>query len=505
MGASCIARSSRIVAALLLCAGVALVAAPTAQGGKKQQGVVVQAEGQGGAAAPAAAPATKIGEIPCHVAEAVTEPRQLPLTVGQSRILNYDAPVKNVAVANPAVADVLILSPKQIYLLGKQAGRTSLTLICEHGTITLFEISVTADVGLLKEKLHELFPDEKDLQMFTAGDGIVLKGSVSSAPVLTQVLAIAEPFAKDKVINLLGVGGVQQVMLEVRIAEMSRDTARKLGINLAAIAGSGAKIGLSMIGGIMSGAFDQGVTTLTNSGANAVYKFTSGGNDWALFIDALKSNGLANILAEPNLTAISGQQATFKAGGEFPYETVDNNGISGVAWKDYGIELSFTPTVLSGGRIGLAVHPKASELGDSITVNGKLTPSIIKREVETVIELADGQSFAIAGLLQHNIREKIDKYPVLGDIPILGVLFRSSQFQKNETELLVIATPHLVRPLNAAEQPLPMDSYVEPNDFEFYLKGSLEAKQVPSQPGTPPARTKAKGGLEGEFGHIVPE
>jgi len=477
MGASTIVRSCRIAVALLLLAGATLGAAPTAQG----------------------------AEIPCHVTEAVSTPRQLALTVGQSRILAYDAPVKNVAVANPAIADVLVLSPKQIYLLGKQAGRTSLTLICEHGTITLFEIAVTADIGLLKEKLHELFPREEGLQVITAGDNVVLSGAVTSAPVLTQVLAICEPFAKDKVVNLLQVGGVQQVMLEVRIAEMSRDTARKLGINLAMIAGSGAKMGLTMLNGIMSGAFGGSVNALTNNGANAAYKFTSGGNDWAIFLDALKSNGLVNILAEPNLIAISGQRASFLAGGEFPYETIDNNGVSGVAWKKFGVELYFTPTVLAGNRIGIAVNPKVSSIGDSIIVAGKQNPTLLSREVNTTIELADGQSFAIAGLLQHNIREAVSKYPVLGDVPILGALFRSSEFKKNETELIVIATPRLVKPLNAADQPLPGDSYVEPNDFEFYLNGSLEAKERPPQAGAPPPHAKAKGGLEGEFGHIVPE
>jgi len=478
MRALAIARPVRIAAVLMLLAGAALGAAPAAQG----------------------------AGIPCHDNESVAAPQHLDLIVGQSRILGFDASVKNVAVANPAVADVLVLSPKQIYLLGKRTGATTLTLICEHGAVSLFEIAVTADVGMLKEKLHEFFPGEKDLQVLTAGDGIVLSGSVSSAPVLTHVLALAEPFAKDKIINLLGVSGVQQVMLEVRFAEMSRDTARRLGINLAMISGSGANLGLQMLGGLMSGSVDQtGALTFTNNGANAIYKFTEAGNSWSLFIDALKSNGLVNILAEPNLIAISGQKASFLAGGEFPYETVSNEGNSAVAWKNFGVELSFTPTVLANNRIGLVVHPKVSSIGDSITVAGKLTPSLNSREVNTTIELADGQSFAIAGLLQHNIREVVDKFPVLGDIPVFGMLFRSSQFQKNETELIVIATPHLVRPLNAADQPLPTDSYVEPNDFEFYLKGSLEAKERPAAAGTAPSHSKSPGGLEGEFGHIVPE
>jgi pilus assembly protein CpaC len=456
-------------------------------------------------ASPGAAAAGPGAEIPCHASEAAVTAQKLDLTVGQSRILLYDAPVKNVAVANPGVADVLVLSPRQIYLLGKQAGRTSLTLICEHGTITLFELTVAPDVALLKEKLHELFPAEEGLKVITAGEGIVLTGVVSSPPALSQVLTIAEPYAPGKVVNLMEVGGVQQVMLEVRVAEMSRDTARKLGINLAAIAGSGGKIGLSMLNGIMGGAIEKdGTLSLTNNSANAVYQFNSGGNNWTLFLDALKSNGLVNVLAEPNLIAISGQRASFLAGGEFPYETVSAEGLPAISWKKFGVELYFTPTVLSGGRIGIAVNPKVSTIGELVSVAGKLSPKLLAREVSTTIELADGQSFAIAGLLQHDIREAVSKYPLLGDVPILGALFRSSQFQKNETELIIVATPHLVRPLNVADQPLPGDSFVEPDDFEFYLKGSLEAKP-PRAAGSPEPRVRVRGGLDGEFGHIVPE
>jgi pilus assembly protein CpaC len=296
-------------------------------------------------------------------------------------------------------------------------------------------------------------------------------------------------------------------MLEVRIAEMSRDTARRLGINLAMLSGSAGNIGLTMLNGIMGATVNKdGTLDLTNNQANALYRFTEGGNQWTMLIDALKSNGLVNVLAEPNLIAISGQKASFLAGGEFPYEVVGENGTFGVAWKRFGVELYFTPTVLAAGRIGIAVNPKVSQIGEFIPVAGKLTPKLLAREVNTTIELADGQSFAIAGLLQHDIREAVSKFPVLGDVPILGALFRSSQFQKNETELIVIATPHLVKPLDTAELPLPNDAYVEPNDFEFYLKGSLEAKPAPAAAGAPaPPAKRARGGLEGPFGHIVPE
>jgi pilus assembly protein CpaC len=458
----------------------------------------------GGALLLAAAPA-RAEQAACHATEPVVAPQKLALSVGQSRILLYDAPVRNVAVADPTVADVLVLSPRQIYLLGKQAGMTNLTLICDHGSISLYELTVSPDLGRLKEKLHEIFPGEEAIQVLPANDGIMLMGSVSSAPALSQVLMVAEPYAPKKVINLLQVGGVQQVMLEVRIAEMSRDDARRLGINLASL-GSRGTIGLSMLDGIMKGAFSQakdGSTRLdlTNNTANAIYQFTENGANWTLFIDALKSNGLINVLAEPNLIAISGQTAKFNAGGEFPYEVVGGDGEVGIGWKEFGVTLEFTPTVLAEGRIGLIVHPTVSQIGEFIPVAGKLTPKLLKREVNTTIELADGQSFAIAGLLQQDIREAVNKFPVLGDVPVLGALFRSSRFQKNETELMVIATPHLVRPLNAAEQPLPTDSFVEPNDFEFYLKGSLEGKPA----GDEPSRARTRGGLEGDFGHIIPE
>lgn len=473
MGTPDATRSRRIAAALLLLAGAALAAAPVA----------------------------RAAEIPCHATEAAATAQQLPLVAGQSRILNYDAPVRNVTVANPAVADLLVLSPRQIYVLGRQPGRTNLTLICEHGTVTLFEVTVTPDVGLLKEKLHELFPGEQGVQVLPAGEGITLAGTVSSAPVLSQVLTVAEPFAPARVISLLAVGGVQQVMLEVRVAEISKDTARRLGINLGAIAASGSRAGLMMLGGVMTGGITPEGLEMVNHTGNLAYSFNSIGSNWTLFIDALKSNGLISVLAEPNLIAISGQKASFLAGGEFPYEIVGDDGRIGIQWKKFGVELYFTPTVLANGRIGLAVNPKVSQIGELITVAGRQTPKLLSREVDTTIELGDGQSFAIAGLLQQDIREAAAKYPVLGEIPILGALFRSAQFQKSETELLVIVTPHLVRPVNADEQPLPTDSFVEPDDFEFYLKGSLEGRPRPGAA----ARARARGGLEGDFGHIVPE
>ena len=222
----------------------------------------------------------------------------------------------------------------------------------------------------------------------------------------------------------------------------------------------------------------------------------SGPNQWTGIIDVLKGEGLIKILAEPTLITVSGQTASFLAGGEFPVPELDDEGNMGVEYRSYGIELAFTPTVLSEKKIAIKVAPAVSEIDPNVVINiqGADIPGLTTRRADTLVELADGQSFAIAGLLKETSREAMSKYPILGDIPILGALFKSKSFQNNETELVIIVTPHLVKPLNMAKQSLPTDYYTEPDDAEFYLWGifgqSLE--DVPSQ----------KGGLDGEFGHI---
>jgi pilus assembly protein CpaC len=231
------------------------------------------------------------------------------------------------------------------------------------------------------------------------------------------------------------------------------------------------------------------------------------------FVDALRENGLLKILAEPTLITLSGKTANFLAGGEFPVP-VPQSGVGvgfasiTIEYKPFGVGLNFTPTVLSNNKISMQVAPEVSELdfSNAITISGFIVPSITTRRVSTVIELADGQSFAIAGLLKDEIRETISKFPLLGDIPILGALFTSSSFQKNETELIIIVTPHLVKPLDMAKQTLPTDQFIEPDDFEFYLLGNLEGKEKIKSSGAISSKNPDKGhGLEGNFGHIVPK
>jgi pilus assembly protein CpaC len=265
---------------------------------------------------------------------------------------------------------------------------------------------------------------------------------------------------------------------------------------------------LNNLTGLPTGGFPSSGVEVSDS-INGILRFLSKGTTWTVFIDALKEEGLLKVLAEPTLVTLSGKTANFLAGGEFPIP-VPQPGAAGttitIEYKPFGVGLHFTPMVLSNKKISMEVRPEVSDLdfSNAITISGFLIPSVTTRRVSTTIELADGQSFAIAGLLRDNVREIISKFPVLGEIPVLGALFRSTSFRKNETELIVIVTPHLVKPLDLTKQTLPTDSYIEPDDFEFYLLGLLEGKEKPVS-GPEGAQRKKDRKLEGSFGHIVPK
>ncbi len=310
---------------------------------------------------------------------------------------------------------------------------------------------------------------------------------------------------------MLEVGGVQQVMLEVRVSEIQKNLGRRLGINFNGVSSSGKTFGVSLLGNLTSlstpvhAAFPVENVDVAAPGVNiastvnAVFRFMHDGATWTGFIDALKEQGLLTVLAEPTLTTLSGQTASFNAGGELPVPEASGLGTVAIKYKKFGVGLSFTPTVMSDGKISMQVSPSVSELDytNAVVSSGFVIPALTERDVSTVVELADGQSFAIAGLLSENVTELISKFPVLGDIPVLGALFRSTSFKRNETELVVIVTPHLVKPLDMSKVTLPTDKYGDPGDFNFYLLGDLSGK-----PKNVPVSRK---GFDGEVGHIVPQ
>lgn len=439
-------------------------------------------------------------------------PQELTAMVGQSILIETPEKVKKVSIDPPEVADFSLLTPQKIFLTGKEMGVANLILRDKDNiAFAVYHVKVIPNVVEIKEKLHTVLPSEHDLRVTASHDSIVLSGSVSSQAVLATALSLVEPYAPEKTVNLLQVDGVHQVMLEVRVAEMAKSLTRRLGFNYNYISSSGNNLGLSLLNDLVGLPEDgwPGNPLEVSDPVNYLFTFFGEDTSWQVFIDALKENGLVRILAEPTLITLSGQEANFLAGGEFPIPVPQELGRTTIQYKKFGVGLSFTPTVLHKNKISMRVAPEVSELDftNAVSFSGFVIPALTTRRVSTVIELGDGQSFAIAGLLQSNIKELVSKYPLLGDIPVLGALFRSTSFEKDESELIIIVTPHLVKPLDLAKQTLPTDQYIEPNDYEFYLLGNLEGEGSgePTQSFIKPGSPEASRGLEGDFGHILPE
>lgn len=424
-----------------------------------------------------------------------SEARKLQIVSGKSLIIDSDRSLKRVSIADPKIADFLLLTPNQVYVTGKASGTTNMILWSNDIPTAIYDLEVTYDVSMLKEKLHELLPGEAEIQVFSSKDSITLAGRISSSGNLSQVLSLAEAYApKGKINNLLEVGGVHQVMLEVKVAEIERRTAQRVGVNFDYVnVINDDQLDVQLVGALTPiGNIPSFTGILGSSRQN---------ESWAVFIDALKEEGLAKVLAEPTLIAMSGKSANFLAGGEFPVPVPQGLGTVAIEYKPYGVGLTFTPVVLSKDKISITVEPNVSELDYSapVRLEGYIIPGITTRRASTTVELGDGESFAIAGLLRENVRDSVQKYPFLGEIPVLGALFRSKAFQKNETELIVIVTPRLVKPIDGTKQTLPTDFYVEPTEAEYYLlaAGAGGKKKDSSQ--------TANGDFEGEVGHTDPE
>lgn len=460
----------------------------------------------------------------CCIAASAATPftaETIELTKSKSMVLNSQLPIKRLSVADPQVAEILLISPTQIYLTGKAPGATNLTLWGHDGRVShIYDITVTPDVAQLKQMLHRVLPSERNVRVMAAGESITLSGVVSSTTNLTTALDLAELYAPKKVTNLMSVGGVHQVMLEVKVAEMRRSVLERLGVDLAFAANG--NLAYTLLNGLMSvdGVGSSATLNYNSDMTTAIARTTSGNNDITGFLDVLKQNGLVKVLAEPTLICRSGEEAQFLAGGEVPIPIPQGLGTVAIEFKPYGVALAFTPTVISGERISLKVFPEVSELdyANALDISGFTIPALTSRRASTTVELADGQSFAIAGLLQAGVREDIKKYPGLGDIPILGMLFRSSEFQKSESELVIIVTPHLAKPMEVVDGSLPTDHFVEPSELEFFVYGNMEGERDPASPA--PAKTSVRpvsavpatggaapsapdAGMEGDFGHIL--
>ncbi len=402
---------------------------------------------------------------------------KISVAVNRAIVVESDRPFADLSVANPAIADIASLSDRSIYVLGKTPGATTLTIFDQDGNLVAnVDVRVSLDIAEFKERLSQILPGER-IDVRTANDGIVLSGRVSGARKVARAMELAQLYAPDKVTNLMTVGGSQQVMLQVRFAEMQRSVAKSLG----------SSVGLSNVlappSSVAAGSGGFGVTIgglssqPTSSGAIGI-GFGIGGLAVNVLVEALESKGMARTLAEPNIVAISGQTAKFLAGGEYPIPVNpgDGSGIS-IEYRPFGVELNFTPTVIDGDLINLELETTVSSIDKdtSFTSSSGLSIAAFKvRRASTTVEMRDGQSFAIAGLLQDDFSDLNGQVPWLGDVPILGALFRSAEFQRKQTELVIIVTPHLVTPTTTDALALPTDRMRIPTEAELFLGGRTE-------------------------------
>jgi pilus assembly protein CpaC len=424
----------------------------------------------------------------------------LTLPVNKSQTLRVPRPFARVAIGNPKIADVSPVTNTVAYLLGKEIGTTNLTLYDKAGgVIAVVDVTVTPDAMGLKQKLAEVMPTE-NLGVQVANDRLILSGTASSAAAVQRAMTIAMAYAPDKVINMTGVGTAQQILLEVRFAEMQRGTVKALGIDSLAFGGQSDGTLARTNGGVNYPGF--GITGTFSGGFSAP--------GFSMRFQALERQGLIRTLAQPNIIALSGETANFLAGGEFPVPVaVTQNNQIAVEFKQFGVGLAFTPTLLEDGLINLLVAPEVSSLDPAagITLAGLRIPGLKVRRARTTLELRDGQTFALAGLIQSDFRDTVNAVPLLGKIPIIGALFRSSDFERQETELVILVTPRIVRPVAAGTAlQVPTDRILQPSDTDFFLLGKIERRVQPGAalplPG-PASAINKPGGISAEAGHIV--
>lgn len=442
---------------------------------------------------------------------------QLDVPLNKSQVVTVDRPFSKAMVGNDEIADIVAITNRSLYVLGKKMGTTSLTIYDNNNiVISVVDVAVGPDIVSLRRQMSELIPGE-NIGARISNDSVVLTGVVSNGPAVDRAMQLAQSYAGDKVINMMSVGASQQVMLEVRFSEINRQTGKQIGFSgftgsdggtFGSATGNGAGLTPDPNNG-------QGVLRLdsiTNSFGVFRKAFSAFGLNINATLDALERKGLVKTLAEPTLVALSGETASFLAGGEFPIPVVQSNGAGSsggassggisIEFKPFGVSLAFTPTILADGIINLQVEPEVSSIDPSasISVGGLTIPGLQTRRASTVLELRDGESFALAGLIRKDFSTTVRQVPLLGSIPIIGALFRSSGFTKGETELVIVVTPRIVQPVKADQIQLPTDRVRNPSEGELFLMGRTD-KAVgmnPLNPDAPPPEgttsTTKKGG-----------
>ena len=423
-------------------------------------------------------------------------PEVITFIVGESTIVKAPWPTVRVAVTDPTIANVEVLTPEQVLLQGIKVGSTDLIVWSEdESQVQQWKVQVRLDTARFKEKLDELFPDAI-LAVSESGETLIVTGLLRSSEQAEQLHDYLDKTGTTYV-DMTSVAGVQQVQLEVRIAEVSRSALRSLGINIFHTDGDyfgGSRLGnlgggdIGVPAGVLVGETMpfQLMSDAAPSSAVTIFAGVPRAN-FEIFIQALAENQYMRLLANPTLVALSGEEASFLAGGEFPIPVVQGSsgGAGGgnsvtIQYKEYGVRVAFRPVVLGDGTIRLNAAPEVSNLSDvgAVVISGFRVPALVSRKAETTLELNSGQTFAMAGLLQNTTEAQNSRVPGLGDLPILGPLFRSIRYQKKETELVVLVTASLVEPMSLAEvPPLPGFLHSDPNDWEFYLEGRLEGKE----------------------------
>lgn len=459
-------------------------------------------------AAALAASAIAVAPVPAAAQRAAPN-RLLQINTGRGELIQLPAPMSDLFIADDKIADVQVRSPNQLYIFGKAAGETNISATNRAGRVVWQAVvRVGMNLETVGEMLRVALPDAQ-IQVTPMNGVMLLTGAVRSPEDASEAERLAQAFVGDstKVLSRLRVATPLQVNLQVRFAEVSRSFLKQVGFRFTGNDVSQSGIGNPFFQGVSG---DAGSITEGSAG-QILFGFLEGGTRTSLSmggrllgtnvlgaLDLGETIGQVTTLANPNLTALSGETGTFLAGGEFPIPINQGLGAVSVEYKSYGIGLTYSPTVLSDGRISMRVKPEVSQLSDAgaVQINGTTIPALTTRRAETTVELGSGQSFMIAGLLQNDHQNSIDRTPFLGDLPVLGALFRSNSFRRNETELVIIITPYLVKPVDANRIVLPTDGYAAPDDATRLLGGQLSSPGPVDRPKpsmAPPTFVPAQG------------